>query len=281
MLLIENKGFADVYYRVDDFADPWTAHDTVMLQHGFGRTGNMFHGWVPHLSREFRVVRPDLPGLGESPDPGPDVRFTPERLIASFVKLLDTLDVEKVHYVGESVGGLLGIAFAATHPERVKSLTLVSSIVRARPEKTGAINKVGFATWPEAVQTLGMKEWWLRSRKATGELTGIAAKDEWFANESGRTATHVGKIFTEFAPTVNAAPLLPQVKAPTLILSPGGSVHTDPEEQQAIRDGIAGSRQIVYPDGKHIDCYLRPDRYALDTLAFLREVSGSVPAATR
>jgi 3-oxoadipate enol-lactonase len=62
---------SDLFYRDDDFADPWQAHDVVMLQHGFGRSGNMYHGWVPHLSRDFRVLRMDLRGTGQSADPGP------------------------------------------------------------------------------------------------------------------------------------------------------------------------------------------------------------------
>ena len=53
-------GDADLFYRDDDFADPWERHDAVMLQHGFGRSGNMYYGWVPHLCREFRVIRMDL-----------------------------------------------------------------------------------------------------------------------------------------------------------------------------------------------------------------------------
>ncbi|QDL38602.1 alpha/beta fold hydrolase [Rhodoferax sediminis] len=269
-------GDAGLFYRDDDFADPWEAHDTVMLQHGFGRSGNMYRGWVPHLSRDFRVIRMDLRGTGQSADPGPDVRFTLESFMADFIGLLDALEIERVHYVGESLGSILGIALAARHPERVKSLTLVSAIVRARPEKTGAVNAVGYPSWPEAIQALGMKEWWLRSRTATGELTGNAAKDNWFAEECGRTPVHVAQALLRFVPTVSAQPMLASVRASTLLLSPGASRHTDPEEQQAILDAIPDARQIRYEDAKHIDCYLKPDRYARDTREFLREIARRV-----
>lgn len=264
---------SQLFYRVDDCADPWAPHDTVMLQHGLGRSGNMYYGWVPHLSRDFRVVRMDLRGLAQSPDPGPQVRYTLDGFMSDFIGLLDELRVDKVHYVGESLGGILGIALAALHPDRVKSLTLVSTILRVRQETTVTINSLGYPSWAEAIADLGMKQWWLRSRKATGELTGNAAKDNWFAEECGRTASHVAQILTKVAPTLSVASLLDRITAPTLLLSPGNSKHTDPQEQQTILDGIARSRQIIYPDGKHIDCYLRPDGYARDTLAFLREVS--------
>jgi 3-oxoadipate enol-lactonase len=66
--------------------------------------------------------------------------------------------------------------------------------------------------------------------------------------------------------------MLANVQAPTLVLSPGASLQTDPEEQQAILRGISNSRQILYQDAKHIDCYLKPDKFARDTLEFLRQV---------
>ncbi|QDL38653.1 alpha/beta fold hydrolase [Rhodoferax sediminis] len=265
-------GDADLFYRDDDFADPWQPHDTVMLQHGFGRSGNMYYGWVPHLSRDFRVIRMDLRRFGQSADPGPGIRFALDGLMADFIGMLDALNIERVHYVGESLGSILGIALAATHPDRVKSLTLVSAIVRARPEKTGKVVSLGYPSWAEALQAVGMKEWWLKSRAITNELTGNSAKDNWFADECDRTPVHVGQAMARFAPTINAEPMLARVQAPTLVLSPGISEHTDPAEQQAILDAIPNSRQIQYPGAKHIDCYLEPDKYARDTRDFLLDV---------
>jgi 3-oxoadipate enol-lactonase len=267
-------GETDLYYRDDTFADPWAPHETVMLQHGFGRSGNMYHGWVPHLSRDYRVIRMDLRGTGESPHPGSDIQFTLNGFMADFIGLMDTLRIERIHYVGESLGSILGVALAATHPDRVKSLTLVSPIVRARPERTVALNSVGYPSWAEALQALGMKEWWLQSRKVTDELTGDPMKDNWFAQECGRTPLDVAQALLRFVPTISAEPMLEHVRVPTLVLSPGASRHTDAEEQQAIVSAISNARQVVYPDAKHIDCYLRPDRYARVTCDFLLGVDG-------
>jgi 3-oxoadipate enol-lactonase len=267
-------GETDLYYRDETFADPWTSHDTVMLQHGFGRSGNMYHGWVPHLSRDYRVIRMDLRGTGESPHHGTDIQFTLNGFISDFIGLMDALNIERIHYVGESLGSILGVALAATHPERIKSLTLVSPIIRARPERTVALNSVGYPSWAEALQALGMNEWWLQSRKVSGELTGNPMKDNWFAQECARTPLDVAQALLRFVPTISAEPMLEHVRAPTLVLSPGVSRHTDAEEQQAIVKAIPNARQVVYPDAKHIDCYLQPDRYARDTCAFLLGVDG-------
>lgn len=264
-------GNADIYYQDEDFADPWKPHDTVFIQHGFCRNSNMFHAWVPHLSRDYRVVRMDLRGLGQSADPGPDYRFSVDDLLGDILGLWDSLGIDKVHYAGESLGGLLGIALAANHPERIKSLTLISTIVQVEKESASVLNTVGFDSRTEAMRALGMKQWWLRYREGTGDLTGDTAMDHWFADEVARTPVHVACALWEFAPTVSVGHLLPKVQAPTLVLSPGLSRRTRPQEQERIVREIPNARQVRYDDGRHLDCYLRPDRLAKETLAFIRE----------
>jgi 3-oxoadipate enol-lactonase len=107
----------DLYYRDETFADPWPPHDTVMLQHGFGRSGIMYHGWVPHLNRDYRVIRMELRGAGKSPDLGTDIQLTFNGFMSDFIGLTNALNVERIHSVGESLGSILGAALAATHPE--------------------------------------------------------------------------------------------------------------------------------------------------------------------
>ena len=60
---------AKLHYRVDDFTDPWTTPETVVLLHGYVRNSNFWYAWVPVLARYFRIVRPDLRGCGLSPPP--------------------------------------------------------------------------------------------------------------------------------------------------------------------------------------------------------------------
>ena len=274
---LQRIGIADIHYVDDDFADPWKPHDTVLMQHGFGRSGAMFYGWVPHLAREFRVVRKDLRGLGRSGDLPADYCFTLDDLVGDFVGLMDALGIGRVHYIGESLGGLLGIAFAARHPDRVKSLTLVATITQVNRNTTGTALSLGYANWADAMQARGMRNWWLESRAATGELTGDAAKDGWFADECAVSRMHVAQALSRVVPTISVASMLGDVRAPTLVLTPGKSRNTGAEEQRLMATAIPDARQIVYPEGQHMDCYLQPDRIAQDTFSFLREVNQRDP----
>ena len=55
-----------LHYYQDDFSDPWRCAPAILLQHGFSRSGRFWYNWVPLLSRQFRVLRPDMRGLGLS-----------------------------------------------------------------------------------------------------------------------------------------------------------------------------------------------------------------------
>ena len=53
----------EMYYQTDNFTDPWTEPETVVLLHGNSENGDVWYGWIPHFARRYRVVRPDMRGL--------------------------------------------------------------------------------------------------------------------------------------------------------------------------------------------------------------------------
>ena len=55
-----------MHYEIDDFTDPWREAETILMIHGNAERGQAWYGWVPTLAREFRIVRPDTRGFGES-----------------------------------------------------------------------------------------------------------------------------------------------------------------------------------------------------------------------
>ena len=56
----------ELHYYDDDSRIRGSRAPTILLQHGFSRSGRFWYNWVPLLAREFRVLRPDLRGMGES-----------------------------------------------------------------------------------------------------------------------------------------------------------------------------------------------------------------------
>src|SRR5439155_23473705 len=95
-------GGASLYYRDDDFTDPWEKRPIVILAHGHPRNSNMWYAWVPGLARDFRVVRPDLRGLGLSKVPIEGYKNSPEVLMQDAIALMDHLRADKVVWIGEA-----------------------------------------------------------------------------------------------------------------------------------------------------------------------------------
>src|SRR5258708_23777215 len=123
----------EMHYRVDDFTDPWTSPETVLLLHGCAESGLVWYGWMPHMARRFRVVRPDMRGFGESTPMPRDYKWTLDTLIDDYCKLMDELGIERFHLVAAKIGVTVARAFAARRPERVITRTVIGTPQALRP----------------------------------------------------------------------------------------------------------------------------------------------------
>jgi pimeloyl-ACP methyl ester carboxylesterase len=101
------------------------AGPAVVLLHGFGETGNMWAPLAAELVRDHFVIVPDLRGLGLSSRPagGYDKKTQAEDVAG----VLDSLKVDKVDLVTHDIGNMVGYAFAAQHPERVKKFVVIDA----------------------------------------------------------------------------------------------------------------------------------------------------------
>lgn len=103
---------------------PRAARAVVMI-HGVGSSLHTWQDWAEGLEDDFRVIRFDLPGSGLSP-PDPTGDYTDARTHVLLSALMDDLGVPRAALVGNSLGGRIAWSFAATHPDRVERLVLVS-----------------------------------------------------------------------------------------------------------------------------------------------------------
>lgn len=97
----------------------------LFLIHGIGARRATFAGLVEGLKDRFTCIRYDLRGHGESPLPG--ARFGLDDLVDDLEALRAHLGIEKAHFAGHSLGGMIGPAYARRHPARVLSLGLWST----------------------------------------------------------------------------------------------------------------------------------------------------------
>lgn len=128
----------------------------VLMLHGSGAGVSGWANWrgiMPVLSSDFRVLVPDLVGFGytETPD---DLQFTIfDTWIDQMLNLLDALEIEKVHLVGNSFGGGLSLHLATRVPDRIDRIVLMGAGGVAMP-----INDNLAALWTYKPSVENMKQ---------------------------------------------------------------------------------------------------------------------------
>ena len=137
-------------YYIDDFTDPWRKPDTLLLLHADMGNSRRWFQWVPRLTREYRVVRLDLRGHGNSEIPKPTDDFSLSLLVSDALALLDLVGVLNAHIVGNSAGGYVSQQLAIRHPQRVKTLALFGS--------TPGLKHSHASTWIPKIKEIGLKQ---------------------------------------------------------------------------------------------------------------------------
>ncbi len=105
--------------------------------HGLGATKGSFLPTVAALGARYRVIALDLPGFGDSDKPigaSYDARFFARAVIA----LLDALGLDRVHLIGNSLGGRVALEVGLSYPDRVDRLVLLAPSLAWRRERPWA-----------------------------------------------------------------------------------------------------------------------------------------------
>src|SRR2546421_10020340 len=89
-------------YDSDDFTDPWKNAPMLLLLHAAMGSARRYFAWVPHLARDYRVVRLDLRGHGRSQVPPAEQKLTLDRLVPAVAEFLDPLGGPQAHLRGNS-----------------------------------------------------------------------------------------------------------------------------------------------------------------------------------
>jgi pimeloyl-ACP methyl ester carboxylesterase len=99
----------------------------VVLLHGFGDTGDMWAPLAAELAGEHTLVAPDLRGLGLSSKP--EGGFDKKTQAGDVAGVLDALGLREAALVTHDIGNMVGFAFAALHPDRVKRFVIIDAPV--------------------------------------------------------------------------------------------------------------------------------------------------------
>lgn len=252
-------------YAVDDFTDPWTPKETVVLLHAAMSNLRRFYAWVPVLARHLRVVRIDARGHGDSEAPGPEKPLGIERLGRDVIELLDHLRLDRVHVSGSSAGGYAAQWLAIEHPERVGKIALFSStpgLAYARPEAR-------VPTWPATVRAKGVDGLLADTVAARVDPSRVdPGFIRWMVDEAMGMDRDFTARFLETMARLDLGPRVHEIKAPTLVVVAGADTVCGRDGYEALRR-ISDHRWVVYEGQPHNITNGVPERCALDLRRFL------------
>lgn len=117
-------GHPEQTHRIHYYA--WGADDAppVLCVHGLTRNGRDFDYLADALSADFRVIAPDMPGRGKSEWLAYKNEYNLAAYMTNMSFFLNALKLGPVHWIGTSIGGLLGMLMAAQQPQRIRKLVL-------------------------------------------------------------------------------------------------------------------------------------------------------------
>ena len=254
-----------VYY---DLVGPDSAQ-IVCFTHSLSSDGGMWQEQVPILlGAGFRVLRLDMRGHGGSDPVAGD--YTMAILAGDVVKALDALGIDKVHFVGLSIGGMIGQALLLEHGARLRSAMLCDTQPGTPPGSEAA--------WDERKAAV----------RAANGLSTIAegTMDRWFTPAfKGRNPARWTQIRDTIVGTTpqgflgcaaaiqnfNFEDRLPTVSVPTLVVCGDQDPGTPPDRNRLIASKIPGGRYEEIKDARHLPNVEHPEVFNPVMVSWLRE----------
>jgi len=250
-------------YTIDDFTDPWRTPETLVLLHAAMGNSRRLYAWVPHLAREFRVVRPDLRGHGQSDIPKPE-QLSLERLALDIIELIDHLGCRSVHLAGSSAGAIISMQTAILYPERICTLGIFASTPGLKNSLVDA------EKWVAKIREKGVRGFLAETIADRFDVTKVEPGFiEWFLDESARTNPELLSRFVPLMKSVDLTDQLHQIRCPTLAIVPDHDPISSMAQYEVLRNRIPHCEFIIYHDLPHNITDAVPDQCAEELKRFL------------
>jgi pimeloyl-ACP methyl ester carboxylesterase len=264
---------------------PWSAagdRDLVLCVHGMSGAATNWTDLMAELAPDFDCAGVDLPGSGFSAPPARRSGYSVRALAKTIIRLIETLDRGPVHLVGNSMGGAISIRVAASRPDLVKTLTLISPVL---PDLRPHLSTIHFPVLALPFVGRALTRYWARvpAENRVADVYRACCYDpailhpERFAQEVAALrrldelgyggATLVGAARTLVAETLTPRPLslwraAERVQAPALVLFGSHDRLMSPALAAPAARAFKNAQVEVLPHIGHIGQMERPDLIA-------------------
>jgi len=240
----------------------------VVLGHSLASSLVMWNPQMDALNPHFQVLRYDIRGHGTSD--APSGAYTLELLGEDAIGLLNALDINKVHFVGLSMGGMIGQCLALNYLHRLKSLALcdTASIIpqEAQPIWQERIDKA-LNKGMEAQVDETMERWFTPSfLKQNPPMLDLIRKQILATPVVGYLGC------AEAIRRLNYLDRLSEIKMPTLIMVGEDDPGTPVSASKAIHERISNSKLVILPSARHLSNIEQTQAFNSVLLEFLKNL---------
>jgi aminoacrylate hydrolase len=255
-----------VYHEIHGRSD---GAPTVLLSSGLGGAGHYWTPQIPALARHFRVIVYDHQGTGRSGGGVPE-GYTIRDMAAEVAGLLDGLGVERCHFVGHALGGLIGLQLALDRPALLGRLVVVNAWAKTHPHtlrcfsiRKNLLLDTGVEAYVRAQPLFLYPAVWLDSRQ------------DWLTEQDAAGVAHFPPVETVLRRIgaiegFDVSTAVGAIMAPALVIATRDDVLVPSTCSVFLADQLARAELALLDHGGHACNVTDPENFNARVEAFLR-----------
>jgi 3-oxoadipate enol-lactonase len=239
---------------------PW-----VVMSHSLACDLRMWDEQAALLADDYTVLRFDTRGHGKSDAPAGE--YTLEMLAADAKGLLDALGIETCHWIGLSMGGMVGQVMALRYPGLFKTLVLADTTSRYPPEakslwegRIAIVREKGMEPLVEPTLARWFTEGFLRDQRDICNRVGAMIRSTPAAGYAG--CCHA-------IPKIDLTSRLKEIACPALVIVGEQDAGTPVDMARDIHTALPGSELVIIPSASHLSNIEQPEAFNRAITGFL------------
>ena len=253
----------ELYYREVGTGTP------LILLHGLTLSGLMWSPQISELSKNYRLIIPDLRGHGKSSVP--DLGYSFHNYVIDIKNLFDKLNLQKAHIIGLSLGGAITTEFSVAFPDSVISAIIISSMppyfepndiwiqtlskFRRVRDEFGLNYAVENILLKEPIfgkMNIGINDW-IDLKNAIHQFSGKPMNEEYLNQED------IDELMES----------LPMSDIPFLIITGENDYKTFIEASESLSEALTNSKRVIIKHAGHLCTMQNPEAVNSEILKFL------------
>jgi aminoacrylate hydrolase len=248
--------------------------DAIVVSAGLGGLSHFWHPQIEALAEEYRVIAYDQRGTGDNPASLPS-DYSIRMMADDVIEILDKAGIERCHFMGHALGGLVGLELALNYPDRVSSLIIVngwaapnSHTQRCFAIRRELLKKSGVDAYVNAQPIFLYPAAWLR-QNADKVAKEVEAGIRNFQGADNLLARMGALLRFE----VNGK--LAAIETPALVAASRDDVLVPWTCSEELARKMPNAEFWTVPEGGHAFSVVDPATFNSRMLSFLRGVSGT------